>query len=390
MQHWPTVFLLLCAAGIAVAQAPADSSKPVASAVIRVGPQQKIKRIAEAARIAKDGDTIEIDAGVYARDVAVFGQRLLTIRGVGGRPTLLADGASAEDKAIWVIRGGNIRVENLEFVGARVSDRNGAGIRHETGRLIVKGCVFRENENGILAGNNRDAELEIEESEFGDNGAGDGQSHNLYVGGIRSLKVTGSYFHHAKVGHLIKSRAERSHILYNRLTDEAGGQASYEIDLPSGGLAYVIGNLIEQGPATENSNIISYGAEYYGWPRNELYLINNTIVDNLPRGGTFLRVRPGPVKVKAVNNLLLGSGSLESAIAGEYAANISAHRSDFAAALRQDYRLRSGAKPVGRALDPGVADGVPLRPEREYVHPRQTRTIGSGPYSPGALQSIAP
>lgn len=390
MKLCPMVVPLLCAAGIAAAQVPPASPKPVASAVIRVGPQQKITRIADAARIAKDGDTIEIDAAVYARDVAVFRQRSLTIRGVGGRPTLLADGASAEDKAIWVIRGGDIRIENLEFVGARVPDRNGAGIRHEAGRLVVKGCVFRENESGILTANARDSELEIEDSEFGDNGAGDGQSHNLYVGSIRSLKVTGSYFHHARVGHLLKSRAERNHILYNRLTDEAGGRASYELDLPSGGIAYIIGNVIEQSSTTENSGIISFGAEFYGWPRNELYLINNTIVDDLPRGGTALRVRPGSVKVKAVNNLLLGGGSLESAIAGEYAANFNAHQSDFAAPSRLDYRLKAGVKLIGRASDPGVADGMPLRPEREYVHPRQTRAIDGGTYSPGAMQTVAP
>ena len=38
--------------------------------------------------------------------------------------------------------------------------------------------------------------LEIEDSEFGDNGAGDGQSHNLYVGTIERFVVQGSYFHH--------------------------------------------------------------------------------------------------------------------------------------------------------------------------------------------------
>jgi hypothetical protein len=81
--------------------------------------------------------------------------------------------------------------------------------------------------------------------------------------------VTGSYFHHADVGHLLKSRAARSHILYNRLTDETGGRASYELEFPNGGLAYVVGNVIEQAATTENETIISFGAEGYR-PRNEL------------------------------------------------------------------------------------------------------------------------
>ena len=43
------------------------------------------------------------------------------------------------------------RIENIEFRGVRVADRNGAGIRFETGRLHVLRCAFFDNENGLLA-----------------------------------------------------------------------------------------------------------------------------------------------------------------------------------------------------------------------------------------------
>ena len=181
--------------------------------IIRVGPRRDVASIAIAARLAKDGDIIEIDAGDYHADVAVWDRAELTIRGVGSRVRLIASGASAEGKAIWVIRRGRITVENIDFIGARVADRNGAGIRFEAGHLIVRNCLFFNNESGLLA-TGGDAELEIENSEFGYNGAGDGQTHHLYVGDIKSLKVTGSYFHHANVGHLIKkSRREKLHSL---------------------------------------------------------------------------------------------------------------------------------------------------------------------------------
>jgi hypothetical protein len=93
------------------------------------------------------------------------------------------------------------------------------------------------NENGILTGNQADTVLEIEDSEFGYNGANDGYSHNLYVGSIARLSVTGSYFHHAAIGHLLKSRAAINYVTYNRLTDEVDGTASYELELPNGGIA---------------------------------------------------------------------------------------------------------------------------------------------------------
>ena len=52
---------------------------------------------------------------------------IVTLRGVGGRPHLKALGNSAGGKAIWVIVGDNAVVENIEFSGAKVRGRNGAG-----------------------------------------------------------------------------------------------------------------------------------------------------------------------------------------------------------------------------------------------------------------------
>lgn len=345
--------------------------------VIQVGPKRVVGSLAQAAIRAKDGDTIEVDAGDYVADVAVWQQSRLTIRAVGGRVRLLAMGAAAEEKAIWVVRGGNITVDGFDFLGARVGSKNGAGIRFEKGQLLVKNCVFVANENGILTGGDKTAELTIENSEFGNNGYGDGLSHNLYVGNIAKLTVTGSYFHHAKVGHLLKSRATENHIFYNRLTDETGGRASYELEFPNGGLAYVVGNIIQQGSQTDNQTLISFGAEGYTELRNELYLVGNIIADDLPKGGKFLVVKPGERTVRAVNNLLVGKGSLDAGGMGDYRNNVNVEWDVFVQASRQDYRLANPAQKFGKPEDPSNANGVDLRPKREYVHPRQTRALGS-------------
>jgi len=401
---------------------PAVSPAPVSSEprVIRVGPNQSVRNLSVAAKMARDGDTIEIEPGDYVADVAVWTQDRLTLRASQGRARLVASGANAEGKAIWVMRGGKITIENIDFTGAQVRDRNGAGIRLEKGYLIVRNCAFYGNENGILVANKPEIELDIENSEFANNGFGDGQSHNLYVGQIRRLKVTGSYFHHAKVGHLLKSRAQENFIAYNRLTDETGGRASYELEFPAGGIAYVIGNIIEQSAVTENSTLVSFGAEGYRWPKNELYLVNNTIVDNRPANGIFLRVKPGADLVKAFNNLLVGKGTLESGVnppvpsptlkdmakqiikGGEQAPpppppttavfknNPNVDSGSFVQASRFDYRLRAGVNPGGKPVDPGSANGVKLTPEREYVHPRSSRALAKPPTLPGALQTTAP
>ena len=353
--------------------------------IIEVGAQRTVKTLSAASRLAKDGDIIEVDSGDYIGDVAVWTQNDLTIRAKNGRARLLAQGASAESKGIWVVRGGKVTVEGFDFVGATVSDRNGAGIRFEKGNLRVENCRFLVNDNGILTGSNPDSMLEIVSSEFGNNGFGDGQSHNLYVGAIGLLKVTGSYFHHARVGHLLKSRAGRNLIFYNRLTDEIGGTASYELEFPNGGLAYVMGNLIQQSSTTENPTVISFGAEGYRAQSNRLFLVNNTLVDMRPQGGQFLRVKGG-ANVLAINNLLVGKNTLESGVAGDYRNNFNVDLDEFVLAIREDFHLKPGSKLIGKAVMVDAIDGVALRPTAEYKHPRSVRALRGGALNPGAMQ----
>ncbi len=375
------------ATALLVAGSVADAAH---GAVIRVGPGQPVRSVAQAATLARDGDVVEIEAGDYVGDVAVWAQRRLTIRGVRGRPRLNAGGASAEGKAIWVIRGQAVAVENVAFAGTRVRDRNGAGIRLEAGRLIVRGCLFEDNENGILVANDPSIELEVHNSEFARNGAGDGQSHGLYAGWIAKLVVRGSYFHHGNVGHLLKSGARENIILYNRLTDETGGRASYELELFAGGIAVVVGNLIGQASTTQNSVMVSFGAGGYRWPKNELHIAQNTLVNDRPNGGTFVRTHAGPAAVRVANNVLVGRGGFDLKTPHELADNVPAEWSDLALPQRFDYRLKAGSRLARSARDPGEANGIPLRPTAEYAHPARAIELPSGlALSPGAFQSLA-
>ena len=357
--------------------------------ILRVGPSRSIQNIAQAAMLAHDGDVIEIDAGIYHGDVAVWNQKTLTIRGVGGNARLFSEGLSAEGKAIWVIHNGSFNIENIDFIGAHVPDRNGAGIRFEGGILHVHHCLFYGNENGLLTSDNGQSELDISNSEFAYNGAGDGYSHDLYVGKIHSLKVTGSYFHHANVGHLFKSRAEFNDITYNRLTDEDGGRASYELDIPDGGVAHIIGNIIQQSQETENSTIIAYGEEGYSWSTNEIYLASNTVVNDLPNGGTFLRVAPGAVNGVSTNNFLVGHGVFSVPPSVVSVNDIPTGWDIFVLAQRQDYRLNASARKFRFETPTAlIAPDINLIPQAEYFHPMQTRTLPAPPTFPGALQTM--
>lgn len=336
------------------------------AAIIRVGPEHEVKSPSAAARIARDGDVVEIAATTYSGDVAVWRANRLTLRGVGGRPHLQAAGASAEGKAIWVIKGAHTRVENIEFSGARVPDRNGAGIRQEGPGLTVRDCVFRDNENGILAGRNLDSEIHIEGTEFANNGHGDGYSHNLYIGEVKRLTMRASYSHHARVGHTLKSRARESFVLYNRIVNGPDGTASYEIDLPNGGAAYVIGNVVQQGPQAENGTLLSYGGEGLGRGPNALFLINNTFVNDRPGGGRFLFVAPGTPEVMILNNVFAGRGTVLVG-PGDIARNILTTAPGFVDRSGGDYRLQLDSPAIDRGVPPGRGHGIDLAPVAEYL-----------------------
>jgi len=367
-------------------------SPDLAAAVIRVGPGEAFTRIADAARAAQDGDIVEVLPGEYRGDVAVWSQRRLLIRGIGQRPVLIADGKNAEGKAIWVIRNGEIQIENFEFRGARAGNGNGAGIRFERGRLEVANSSFVDNQIGLLTGNFEDAELIIRDSLFA---RAPRQEHSLphllYVGRIARFEISGSRFHQGYRGHLLKSRARHNDIRYNLLFDGPAGEASYEIDLPNGGLAFVIGNIIGQSAGTQNPVLISYGAEGKAWPDSALYLSHNTLLSDRLTGTWFLRTfndkLPATVEVLGINNITAGIGAFTLAASGEFRGNLSLPPGSLLAADALDFRPR-GINLLRHLTEPaGNARGVSLVPEAEFALPIGTRLLPRpSHWLPGALQ----
>ena len=331
--------LMLAASGAGAQPAQPVQPAPTAGRVWRVGAGQAISRIADALLRADDGDTIEILPGVYAGDVAVIRQRRLRLIGLTGtagaaaiadtpaktpdgpgsaqpqRPLIQAAGQHAEGKALWVVRDGSIHIENLDFEGARVPDGNGAAIRFERGQLRLTGCGFRDHQMGLLTGNHEDAELHIEGCRFSQAPANaQDLSHLVYVGRIGRFTLQTSQLSQGLEGHLLKSRARQTVIRSNLIDDGPGGQASYEIDLPQGGQAWVERNTVVQSATTRNSVMLAYGAEGRHWPSNRLTLRDNTFINRRPGGGWFVRVwadrLPEGTEVLSQHNRYLGPGNL--------------------------------------------------------------------------------
>jgi hypothetical protein len=151
--------------------------------------------------------------------------------------------------------------------------------------MTLNNDSFVGNQNGVLAAavlsNLTVNNITINNCLFANNGAGDGYSHNCYIGtGVGTLDVTNSVFEGAVVGHELKSRAQVNNIIGNVFYDGPTGTASYSIDLPNGGVDLVQGNVIEKGPNAQNQSAIHFGGEGIPYGGSSLTVQGNYFVND--------------------------------------------------------------------------------------------------------------
>lgn len=269
-------------------------SSPSFAAKLQVGPDKPFKTLHKAVKASKANDIILIDSGTYENDFSVI-KHPITIKSVGGKARLNASMAIPNGKAILVTKA-NLAVEGLIFSNARVADRNGAGIRHQKGALVVQDCLFEGNENGILTSSDPNGSVVIQNSRFIGNGHGGGYSHGIYIGKIASLTVRNSFFSGTRIGHHIKSRAQSTTIGDTTLND-GDTPSSYSIDLPNGGTNVVRGNTFIQGKNPENDIIISIGTRTLH-AATSLTVESNQFLNFASRGTAIRNAMSEPILVR--------------------------------------------------------------------------------------------
>jgi hypothetical protein len=349
---------------------------PAAAATLAVGPGKAYATPCKAFAAAKTGDVIEI-AGTttYSGDVCGIYASNLTIRGVNGRPKIDAAGRNAMGKGTWVVVGNNVVVDNVEMYGAKVPDQNGAALRIEGTNFILRRSFLHDNENGVLTGANTASNILIEFSEFGRNGYGTGYTHNLYIGNVGSLTFRYNYSHDAHVGHNLKSRARVNTITYNRFSSTPAGQAgsgqpSYEINLPNAGTSYVIGNLVQQPAVHQNPTLLAYGEEGASNPGHDLYVVNNTFLNDDSARGTFVLVGASVTKpVLLQNNIFGGTGTLTTQVSAVQKTNYRSIAPGFVNRAAYDLRPTANALVINAgSVVRTSATGASLKPVAEYQH----------------------
>ena len=374
------------------------SALPAMAATLAVGPGKTYATPCKAYAVAKAGDVVEITGNTtYSGDVCAIYASNLTIRGVNCRPRIDAAGKNALGKGTWVVVGSNVTVDNVEMLGAKVPDANGAAIRLEGTNFTLRNAYLHHNENGILTGANAASNVLIEYSEFGYNGGGTGQTHNLYIGKIGSLTFRYNFSHDANVGHNLKSRAQVNTIAYNRFSSSTG-KPSYEIDLPNAGTSYIIGNVIHQPAVHSNPNIIAYGEEGASNPGHDLYIVNNTILnDDSSRGNGVLVGSTVTKKILLQNNIYAGTGTLTNQSGAVEKTNYRALAPGFVNRAAFDLRPTTVGLVIDAGSAPGVsASGLSLAPAAQYKHVAASEartvagTIDIGAYEAASMTTTAP
>jgi Hint domain/Right handed beta helix region len=281
--------------------------------------------LAEAIAASQNGDVIQVQAGTYTNDFATI-TKSIVIEGVGGMVNLVATVPPTNLKGILTIgipgaTGPDVAINNVSFSGAAIPNAqggNGAGIRYQSGNLVLNNTYFHDNQEGLLGNADPAGTITINNSKFLSNGnahpPSSGIEHNLYVGAIQYLTIYNCYFSDPLVGHNIKSRALNTTIENSRI-DNRNGNGSYEIDLPNGGNVLVRNTIIEKGANAGNGSFIAFGEEGGLHASSSLTVTGNTAINDYGAGARFVR-NATALQVTVTDNTIYGLAAGQIVIGG--------------------------------------------------------------------------
>jgi len=371
-------------------------------ATLRVGPTQQFSSPCQAIAAAVAGDVIEIDpAETYRNPPCTIQTPLLTIRSSGSRRAVIQASVQngtlnpATATAVWLVRSAaqRLALEGLEFIDTRLRSFDGVAVRVEDGvSLVIRDCYFRNHDSALITGDSSGQDHLIEHSTFELNGSS--LSPGIDVGPAARLVFQGNYAVRASANHMLRSRAAQSFILYNRLSEETFGTGDLEVDLPDGGRAFLIGNIIQQDERSQDRGMVGFLRSAVPAPGSvqELYVINNTFV-NLAKTGTFIQIGAamrGNVFVR--NNIFHGPGApveQDGAAPGSTVALANNFAGDpmFVDLERHNYQLKAGSPAIDTGAPAGSAQTVSLTPDRHYGHQAcMTGRASRGPIDIGAYE----
>jgi hypothetical protein len=273
---------------------------------------------ADAASNVRDGQTIRILKNAYGgwREGLAIKANNVTIIGDTGAALY---GAVIEGIGLIAGYGNDLKVQNLEIFNVH-GDGSASAIRFLGKNFTGRNLHIHDCDMGLLsAGDN--GVITLEDVVISDCGGSGGQAHNIYVSSndhgtashfifrrSQSLQAVGQ-------GHLLKSRALATTI-ENSLLAMLDANSSRCIDISDGGTVVVSNNVIQQGPKSDNDDIIGIALELSserlpaGRSRHHSTTIeNNVVISDVvgPPVGLVHTRSPNPATVKGNEIVIAGS-----------------------------------------------------------------------------------
>jgi hypothetical protein len=223
-----------------------------AQRVLRVGTGQEYKTLA-GLPLLRGGDVVEISPGTYP-GIKLFkatngADKPITIRGVGGRPSIDGNGSSA--RGLLEFQGaaaaglGYFILEDLDVSYIWNGSLNSACIRNvSAASLMIRRVKVRGCDMGIFT-SEPSGDTIVEDSDVGFNGRG-ALGHNVYAHGQKFV-IRRSRIHNSLGGQNIKCRSRICEITDNYVWNGNDGEVEFVDGLyttTAGSDAVMTGNLV--------------------------------------------------------------------------------------------------------------------------------------------------
>lgn len=301
---------LIAAAAVASMPVAALMAQPASAPFVVVETNRGYATLQSAVdAIGSSEGSIAIQPGTYRQCAVQEAGRIAFLATEPGEVEFT--GTACEGKAALVLRGDEASISGLIFSRIAVDDGNGAGIRHEAGKVTIANSWFRDSQQGILTANDSMLRLVVDRSTFTRLGTCEysgGCAHSIYTGDIGHFRVTRSRFEQGTGGHYVKSRAAMVEIAASSFDDSAGRGTNYMIDLPAGARGQITNNWFVQGQDKENySAFIAVGAEDQLHSSDGLTIAGNDarFVPSVSRNSTFVADWTG-ASLRITDNRLAG------------------------------------------------------------------------------------
>lgn len=261
---------------------------------------EKQPDLATAIKRLKNGSLVQIGTGVYNEPVLINADDVI-VEGIGD---VTFERASVNGKGLFLIKGQRTTLKNIQCRDVQVGDGNGSCVRLEGKNLTLQHVYFHSSQSGILETSQSGGTVTIIDSRFEQLGFA-GQAHGIYLN-TADLVFNNSLMLATKDGgHGIKTRGNSTQISRSILAT-LGSNDSRLIDVSHGGFLQVVDSVLQEGPNSQNFQLIGFGLEGLKPSVNQVVMQRNLVLVDRTNPGQLIKTADNSVKMDITSNVFIG------------------------------------------------------------------------------------